>query len=302
MAFTSALLEAAKRDEMIFAITTDSRGSVTLVDFAEQLPQQFVEIGIAEQNAVGISAGMANAGLRPFVCGPACFYSLRSSEQIKVDVAYSKMNVKIIGVSGGVSYGALGSSHHATQDIALMRAIPGIEVYLPADGVQMRAMMKYLTSSYKPAYVRMGRGAVPRVYQEGDIFIPGKANWLRHGEDAVLIACGELVYHCLQAAEQLAIQGIHVSVVDMHTLSPLDRDAIIKAAQTGLVVTAEEHSVHGGLGSSVASVLAEECPTTMRILGIPDEVIYNGSSTDVFNHYNLTGSGIAKKVVEALHK
>ncbi len=302
MAFTSALLEAAKQDRHIFAVTTDSRGSVTLGDFAQQLPQQFVEIGIAEQNAIGVSAGLANAGLRPFVCGPACFYSLRSAEQIKVDVAYSQMNVKVIGVSGGVSYGALGTSHHATQDIALMRAIPGLEVYLPADGAQMRAMLKYLVASDKPAYVRMGRGAVPQVYQEEAEFVPGKANWLRQGKDAALIGCGEMVYHCLQAAEQLAANGIEVSVLDMHTLSPLDEESILRAALTGLVVTVEEHCVHGGLGSAVASVLAEHKPTAMRILGLPDEPLYNGSSSDVFNHYGLTGSGIAQQVVGALRK
>ncbi|NMD38207.1 MAG: transketolase family protein [Christensenellaceae bacterium] len=302
MAFTAALLEAAKNDETIFAVTTDSRGSVTLGDFAKQLPQQFVEIGIAEQNAIGVSAGLANAGLRPFVCGPASFYSLRSAEQIKVDVAYSNMNVKIMAVSGGVSYGALGTSHHATQDIALMRAIPGIEVYLPADGAQMRAMLKYFVKSNKPAYVRMGRGAVPEVYKDEAPFVSGKANCLREGKDIALIACGEMVYHCLQAAELLVEQGVEASVIDMHTLSPIDKDAIIKAAKTGLVITVEEHCIHGGLGSAVASILAEECPTAMCILGLPDEDIYNGASADVFEYYGLNGSGIAKKVLEVLKK
>ena len=300
MALTDSLLEAAKQDATIFAVATDSRGSVTLGGFAEQLPQQFVEVGIAEQNAMGISAGLANAGLRPFVCGPACFYSLRSAEQIKVDIAYSQMNVKVIGVSGGVSYGALGTSHHATQDIALMRAIPGLEVYLPSDGPQMRAMMTYLAQSDKPAYVRMGRGAVPNVYEDQAPFVPGKANLLKQGSDAALIACGELVYPCMQAAEILKEKGIHVSVYDMHTLSPLDETAILEAAGTGLVVTAEEHCVHGGLGSAVASVLVQSKPTRMRILGLPDEPLYNGSSADVFEHYGLTGPGIANVVQEAL--
>lgn len=300
MAFTGALLEEAMKNNRIFALATDSRGSVTLGDFAKQLPEQFVECGIAEQDAIGISAGMANAGLRPFVCGPACFYSLRSAEQIKVDLAYSHMNVKVIGVSGGVSYGALGTSHHATQDIALMRAIPGIEVFLPSDGAQMRAMMRYLANSSEPAYVRMGRAAVPGVYEEAAPFLPGKANQLRDGEDAALIACGEMVYHALQAANLLAQKGLFVSVYDMHTLKPLDEVAVLEAARTGLVITAEEHSVHGGLGSAVAEVLAQKRPTRMRILGLPDEPLYNGASADVFRHYGLTKEGIAEAVLLAV--
>lgn len=302
MAFTGALLEEAIKNSRVFALTTDSRGSVTLGDFAKQLPGQFVECGIAEQDAIGISAGMANAGLRPFVCGPACFYSLRSAEQIKVDIAYSHMNVKVIGVSGGVSYGALGTSHHATQDIALMRAIPGIEVFLPSDGAQMRAMMRYLATSNVPAYVRMGRAAVPAVYEEDAPFLPGKANLLRRGENAALIACGEMVYHALQAAELLAQEGLSVSVYDMHTLKPLDEDAILEAAETSLVVTIEEHNIHGGLGSAVAEVLSQREPTRMRILGLPDEPLYNGSSSDVFKHYGLTGEGIAHAVLLAVKR
>lgn len=300
VAFTSALLDAARKDPTLYAVTTDSRGSVTLGDFAQQLPGQFVEMGIAEQNAIGVSAGMANAGLRPFVCGPACFYSLRSSEQIKVDVAYSNMNVKVIGVSGGVSYGALGTSHHATQDIALMRAIPGLEVYLPADGPQMRAMIPYLSTSTQPAYVRMGRGEVPVIYPEDAPFVPGKANQLREGRDAAMIACGEMVYHCLVAADKLKEDGIHAAVYDMHTLCPLDEDAVLRAASTGLVVTAEEHCVHGGLGSAVASVLSQRQPTRMLILGLPDEPLYNGSSAEVFAHYGLTGDGIAASLAKAV--
>lgn len=300
MSFTAALLEAAKEDSSIFALATDSRGSVTLVDYADQLPNQFVECGIAEQDAVGISAGLANAGLRPFLCGPACFYSMRSAEQIKVDIAYSHMNVKVIGVSGGVSYGALGTSHHATQDIALMRAIPGLEVYLPSDGAQMRAMLKYLVQSNVPAYVRMGRGAVPIIYEGEAPFTPGKANLLHEGKDAAIVACGETVYHSLQAAQILKQQGISVSVYDMHTLDPIDKKAILQAAETGFVVTVEEHSVNGGLGSAVASVLAQEKPTRMKILGLPDEPLFNGASGDVFKHYGLTGEGIANTILSRM--
>ncbi len=219
---------------------------------------------------------------------------------MKVDVAYSQMNVKVIGVSGGVSYGALGMSHHATQDIALMRAIPGIEIYLPADGAQMRALTRYLAKSERPAYVRMGRGAVPAVYEGEAPFVPGVANTLRVGTDAALIACGEMVYHALKAAEILERQGVSASVCDMHTLRPLDEAAILAAAQTGFVATVEEHHISGGLGAVVAQVLAERKPTKMRMLALPDEVLYSGTSQEVFDHYGLTGEGITASVLEAM--
>ncbi|MDD3411693.1 MAG: transketolase C-terminal domain-containing protein [Eubacteriales bacterium] len=295
-AFTRTLLALAKEDPSLFAVATDSSGSVTLNDFAAQLPNQFVECGIAEQDAIGISAGLANGGLRPFVCGPACFYTLRSAEQIKIDVAYSHMNVKVIGVSGGVSYGALGSTHHAVQDMALLRAVPGLELYLPSDGPQTAALTRYLAQSSNPAYVRMGRGAVPVIY-EGDVpFTPGKANRLRQGSAAALIACGEMVYPSLKAAELLAGEGVEVSVYDMHTLRPLDEAAVLEAARTGCVLTVEEHSVHGGLGGAVAELLCQKRPTLMRILGLPDEKLYNGASAEVFEHYGLTAQGIAEAV------
>lgn len=300
--FTRTLLETAKKRLEIFALATDSRGSVTLGDFADQLPAQFVECGIAEQDAIGISAGLANAGLRPFVCGPACFYSLRSAEQIKVDVAYSRLNVKVIGVSGGVSYGALGATHHATQDIALMRAIPGLEIFLPSDGAQMEALTRYLMDSGAPAYVRVGRGPVPDLYARGDPFVPGRANRLRRGTDAAIIACGEMVFPALEAAKMLAWQGTEVSVMDLHTLRPLDTQAILEAARTGLVVTIEEHSVHGGLGGAVAEILAQQAPTAMRILGLPDETLYTGTSEEVKAHYGLDARGIANSIREALRR
>jgi len=299
-AFTRTLLELVRKDARLFALATDSRGSVTLGDFARELPAQFVECGIAEQNAVGIAAGLANTGKRVFVCGPASFYSLRSAEQIKVDLAYSNSDVKVIGVSGGVSYGALGASHHATQDIALMRAIPGLTVALPADGHQTEALTRALAAHTGPVYVRMGRGEVPDVYDKNPPFLLGKANVLRCGSDVSLIACGEMVHLALEAAKLLAPHGIEASVTDMHTLKPLDEDAVLDAAAAGAIVTIEEHSVHGGLGSAVASLLAQCRPTPMRILGLPDEVLYTGTSAEVFDHYGLTPQGIAQAAKELL--
>ncbi|MBQ4089584.1 MAG: transketolase family protein [Clostridia bacterium] len=299
-AFTETLLEIAKTDKKIWALATDSRGSVTLTDFAKELPGQFVECGIAEQDAVGIAAGLTLEGKTAFVCGPASFYATRSAEQVKVDVAYSHRDVKVIGVSGGVSYGALGGTHHAVQDIAFMRAVPNLQVFIPADAAQASAMTKALAYSGEPAYVRMGRGDVEDVYTGECPFEIGKANVLKNGTKAAIIACGEMVYPSLKAAEILAGEGVDVSVIDMHTIKPLDEAAIIEAAKTGLIVTVEEHSVKGGLGGAVAEVVCEKCPVKMRILGLPDETLYSGTNKEVFEHYGLTAAGIAGSVREAL--
>ncbi|MBQ9409389.1 MAG: transketolase family protein [Clostridia bacterium] len=301
-AFTQTLLELAKQNKDIFALATDSRGSVTLGDFAKVKPEQFVECGIAEQDAVGIAAGLANAGLRPFVCGPACFFSMRSAEQVKVDVAYSHMNVKIIGVSGGVSYGALGSTHHSTQDIALMRAIPGLEVYIPSDAVQMRWLTKQLAQTNEPAFVRVGRGAVEDIYPEDTSFTKGKAVKLRSGKDAAIIACGETVCQAAAAADLLRQEGIEISVYDMFTIKPLDTEAILEAADTGMVFTAEEHSLYGGLCGAVSEYLSQNKPTRIKILALPDEKVYTGTSAQVFAHYGLDAEGIARSVREGLKK
>ena len=299
-AITETLLELAREDKLLYALASDSRGSVTLDEFAKELPSQFVECGIAEQDAVGMAAGLACAGLKPFVCGPASFYATRSAEQVKVDVAYSHMNVKIIGVSGGVSYGALGGTHHAVQDIALMRAVPNLQVFLPADANQSVALTKALAASAEPAYVRVGRGAVPDVYGPDATFEIGKATKLRAGKDVAIIACGEMVYHAVEAAKLLAASGVEASVYDMASIKPLDEAAILEAAKTGAIVTVEEHSVKCGLGGAVAEVVCQHHPVKMRILGLPDEPLYNGENKDVFAHYNLTAGGIAEAAKELI--
>ena len=299
-AFTETLLELAKEDPTIFALATDSRGSVTLNDFVDTLPDQFIECGIAEQDAVGIAAGLSNLGLRPFVCGPASFYATRAAEQIKVDVAYSRSNVKVIGVSGGVSYGALGGTHHAIQDIALFRAVPNMTVILPADANQAAAMTRVLAKNDDPTYVRMGRGGVPDIYGPDVNFEVGKAIWLKEGKDAAVIACGEMVYYANEAAKILESEGIFISVLDMHTVKPLDEEAVLKAAQTGAIVTVEEHIIRGGLGGAVAEVICQNHPVKMKILGLPDETVYSGTSAEVFDHYHLNAEGIADAVRELL--
>ncbi len=297
-AITQTLLNAAREDKNVFVVTSDARGSVTLNEFADQLPGQFVETGIAEQNAVGIGAGLALAGKNVFVCGPACFYSARSLEQVKVDVAYTQTGVKIIGVSGGVSYGALGSTHHSLHDIAVMRTFPGLSVYLPADRHQAAWLTKHLLTLNEAAYVRVGRNAVPDIYTEKDTFTPGKARVLKEGKDVTIIGTGETVYHALMAAGELQAKGISATVIDMHTLKPLDDKTIIDAAKkTGHILTVEEHSIFGGLGAAVAEVVCQHAPVKMKILGIPDENAIHGKPLEIFEHYGLTAHGIVREAL-----
>jgi transketolase len=292
-AFTETILREAQINPNIFVVTSDARGSVTLDDFAKELPEQFVEVGIAEQNAIGVGAGLALAGKNVFVCGPACFYTARSLEQVKVDVAYSHTSVKIVGVSGGVSYGALGASHHTLHDIAVLRTFPGMNVYLPADRFQTSRLTEYLAGSEEAAYVRMGRNAVPDVYTVNDQFTFGKGNVLTQGQDIAIIATGETVYHALQAARQLNESGIQAMVIDMHTLKPFDEELILKAASlTGHIITVEEHSIFGGLGACVAELTAQNNPVRMKIIGIPDENVINAKPLEIFEYYGLTASNI----------
>ncbi len=293
-AFTDKMVELGKKDKDIIAVTTDARGSVTLGDFAKQLPEQFVECGIAEQDAVGISAGLASCGKKVFVCGPACFYVARSLEQVKVDVAYSNQPVKILGVSGGVAYGALGATHHSLHDIAVLRTFPGMQVVLPSDAHQTRRLVEALINYPHPVYVRVGRNAVPDVYDSDEIdFEIGKSIELLSGDDLTIIATGETVYHALEAGKRLTLEGISTRVIDMHTLKPIDKEAIVRAAkQTHRIITVEEHSMFGGLGSIVAEIVAQECPVPMRILGIPDENAIHGTPLEIFGYYKLDADGI----------
>jgi transketolase len=300
-AITETLVEEGRKNKNLFVVTSDARGSVTLEKFADELPEQFVEVGIAEQNAVGISAGLALSGKNVFVCGPACFYSARALEQVKVDVAYSKANVKIIGVSGGVSYGALGSTHHSLHDVAVMRTFPGMNVYLPSDQFQSAWLTRHLSASEESAYVRVGRNAVPDVYSEKDTFERGKAKILRTGRDIAIIATGETVYHALKAADKLEEEGISVTVIDMFTLKPLDTNAIIEAARnTRCILSVEEHSIFGGLGAAITEITSMHHPIRVRILGIPDEDAVHGRPLEIFEYYELDMNGIYYQAINLL--
>lgn len=294
-AICDTLLARAAQDKDIVVLCSDSRGSASLSRFADTFPDQFVEVGIAEQDLVSIAAGLARCGKKAFAASPACFLSTRSYEQAKVDCAYSNTNVTLIGISGGVSYGALGMSHHSAQDIAAMSALPNMRVYLPSDRFQTAKLVDALLQDEKPAYLRVGRNAVEDVYTEDACpFAMDKATWLREGEDVAIIACGEMVRPALDAAEALAAEGITATVLDMYCVKPLDTEAVLRAAQKAKVVlTVEEHAPYGGLGSMVAQVVAENCPRKVKNLTLPDAPVITGTSKEVFAYYGLDAAGIA---------
>ncbi len=296
------LMEHAKNDKEITVLCSDSRGSASLAPFFEAFPEQTVEAGIAEQDLVGMAAGLAACRKKPFAASPACFLSTRSYEQCKVDVAYSDTNVKLIGISGGISYGALGMSHHSAQDIAAMSAIPNMRVYLPSDRFQTRHLIEALLQDEKGAYIRVGRNPVEDVYTEEDCpFEMDHATVVCEGSDITIVACGEMVYPAKQAAALLKQDGITATVLDMYCVKPLDQDAIIKAASgTKAVLTVEEHSPFGGLGSMVSQVVGANCPKKVVNMALPDAPVITGTSQEVFDHYGLNAEGIAKKAKELL--
>ena len=304
----NVLLEAAKTDKDIVVLCSDSRGSASLGAFAKAYPGQFVEVGIAEQDLVGIAAGLAKCGKKAYAASPACFLSTRSLEQAKIDAAYSDTNVKLIGISGGISYGALGMSHHSAQDIAGLSAIPNMRVYLPSDRFQTACLIRALLQDEKPAYIRVGRNAVEDIYEEGNVpFTLDKANVLGDTEkgkteaEVLLVACGEMVYPALQGAKKLQEQGIGAKVVDMYCLKPFDEETLVREAKEArLVVTVEEHSPYGGLGAMVNQAVARCCPKKTINLSLPDSPVVSGRSGEVFAYYGLDGEGISKRAKQAL--
>lgn len=295
------LMESAAADKAVTVLCSDSRGSASLAPFADAFPAQFVEMGIAEQSLVSTAAGMARCGMKPFAASPACFLSTRSMEQIKVDVAYAHTNVKLIGISGGISYGALGMTHHSAQDIAALASIPGMRVYLPSDRHQTRRLMEALLSDEEPAYIRVGRNAVADIYTEDTPFTLNRAALLRDGRDLTIIACGEMVRPARDAAALLAQSGISASVLDMYCVKPLDSEAMLQAAKAAkAVLTVEEHSPFGGLGAAVCQVVGEHCPRRVKNLALPDAPVVTGTSAEIFATYGLDAKGIAKAAQELL--
>lgn len=299
-AICDMLLAAAKEDRDILVSCSDSRGSGSMTAFAEQFPEQFVEIGIAEQNLVSVSAGLATCGKKVFAVSPACFLSTRSYEQAKVDVAYANTNVTLVGISGGISYGALGMTHHSLQDIAAMAALPGMRVYLPSDRFQTKAVIGELLKDKQPAYIRVSRGASEDIYDEKTEFSDGAVQ-LKEGNDILLVACGEMVVRALHAAEILAKEGISTGVIDAYRVKPLNETMIMQAAKNvKAVLTVEEHSPYGGLGSMVAQIVSANCPKKVINLSLPDGHIVAGTAEEAFAYYGLTAERIAKSAKECL--
>ncbi|MBS5080842.1 MAG: transketolase C-terminal domain-containing protein [Clostridiales bacterium] len=301
-AICDVLIEKANTDKDIVVLCSDSRGSASLAPFTKAHPEQFIEVGIAEQNLVSISAGLAKCGKKPFAASPACFLSTRSFEQAKVDVAYSNTNVKLIGISGGISYGALGMSHHSAQDIAALASVPNMRVYLPSDRHQTKCLVEALVQDEKPAYIRVGRNAVEDIYEEGNVpFEMDKATVVTKGSDLAIVACGEMVKPAVEAAAMLQEKGIGATVLDMYCVKPLDKEAVVKAAQNAkAVITMEEHAPFGGLGSMVSQVVASECPKKVINMALPDAPVITGTSKEVFDYYGLNAEGIVKKALEIL--
>ena len=300
--FADALLALGKEDRQIVVVTSDSRGSGKLGPFGQALPEQLVEVGIAEQDLVGITAGLAAAGKKAFAVSPACFLTARALEQIKNDVCYSDVPAKIVGISAGVSYGALGSTHHSLHDLAALRAIYNITILVPADNFETREAVRAAARATHPVFIRFGKAPTYTLHPPESKFQVGTAITLRDGSDACFIGTGETVIHALLAAERLAEDGFDCRVVSMHTVKPLDRDAVLAAGrECRAVVTVEEHSVHGGLGEAVAAILMQAgVAVPLRIVGLPDEDTVTGSQADIFRHYGLSMEGLAETATELL--
>ena len=300
--FAATLEELAKANPNIVAVTSDSRGSGKLAPFGKALPKQIIEVGIAEQNLVGITAGLAACGKKSFGVSPGCFLTARSLEQIKNDICYSDVPAVLIGISSGTSYGALGTTHHSLHDLAVLRAINNLTVIVPADNFETREAIRFAAHATKPVFVRFGKAAMFHLHQPESRFEVGKAITLREGSDVAFIATGETVVLALLAAGHLAERGLNCRVLSMHSIKPLDQDAILKAGrECRAVITVEEHMVHGGLGEAVASTLLQAGVfKPFKIVGIPDEETVPGAQADIFRHYGISMEGLSATATELL--
>jgi transketolase len=292
-AYVDTLAELARTDHRIVGVVNDSVGSSKLDAFKKAFPDRLINVGIAEQDMVGVAAGLANGGRIPFVSAASCFLTGRALEQIKADVAYSDRNVKLCGMSPGMAYGELGPTHHSIEDIAWLRAIDNMTIVVPADPVETAAAMRWAAATDGPVFIRVSRMSVPQVYHDDYTFEPGRAITVREGGDITLISNGTVLWRALVAAEQLAAQGVEARVISIPTVKPLDVDAVVAAAaETRGIVTAEEATTAGGLGGAVAETVAQHHPVRMRILGVP-EFASTGSAGYLLDRYGMSPDGIA---------
>ena len=300
-AFVAVLERLGADNSRIVAVCNDSVGSSKLGGFKARWPERLVNVGIAEQNLVGVGAGLANGGLLPFVCGAACFLTGRSLEQIKADIAYSNANVKLIGISSGMAYGELGPTHHSIEDFAWTRVLPNLPVVAPCDSIETAAAVAWAAAYDGPVFLRLSRVGVPDLLPEGHTFELGKANLLRDGDAVTLIANGTLTHRMMKAAAILAEQGIEARVLNMATVRPIDVEAVVAAARdTGAIVTAEEHSTFGGLGSAIAEVAVSEAPVPMKILGVPGIFAPTGSAEFLLDEFGMSPAGIAEAAIDLI--
>jgi transketolase len=302
--FSTTLQELAEKDRSVVVVTSDSRGSGKLTPFGQKFPKQIVEIGIAEQNLVGVAAGLASTGKKVFAVSPACFLTARALEQIKNDVAYSDNPVKLVGISAGVSYGALGTTHHSLHDFAVLRAINNLIVVAPADNFETEQAIRNAAVLNRPIYLRFGKKPMPDLGFANDRdFEFGKGRIIRRGKDLTFIGTGETVYPALEAAEKLSGQNIESTVISMHTIKPLDTALLSIIAAAGKpIITVEEHMVYGGLGEACASFLLQNgFRNSFKIVGIPDEYTVTGSQAEIFNHYGLTKDGLTEAALSLLN-
>jgi transketolase len=302
-AFIETLEALAAANENIVAVVNDSVGSSKLTGFRDKFPERLINVGIAEQNMVGVAAGLANGGKMPFVCAAAPFLTGRALEQIKADIAYSQANVKLVGISSGMAYGELGPTHHSIEDFAWIRALPNVPVIAPADRIETAAAVDWAAEHDGPCFLRLSRVGVPDLLPEGHRFELGKANTLRDGKDLTIIANGVLTHRAIAAAEILKGRGLSARVLNMASVRPIDAGAILKAAEeTGAILTCEEHTVFGGLGSAVAEVVVESHPVPMKMLGVPGIFAPTGSANFLLDEFGMSPEGIAESAAVLLNR
>ncbi len=293
--YADTLADLARQDPNVVVIVNDSVGSSKLDSFVKEFPGRTVNVGIAEQNMVGVSAGLANGGKVPFVSAAGCFLTGRAMEQIKADLAYSNYHVVLCAQSPGVAYGPLGATHHSIEDVAWMRTLPGMTVLVPADPAETEQAIRWAYTHDGPVYIRISRMPVPAVHPDGYRFAPGTATKLREGNDVTVMANGTVLHRALAAADLLADQGIQARVVSVGSVKPIDEDAIVAAAtETAGIVTVEEGLTSGGLGGAVAEVVARTHPTRVTMLGLPDVFAPTGSATWILDHFGMNPEGIAE--------
>ena len=299
--YGKALAELAAENPRVVVLDADLAGSTKTSDFKKVCPERFVEVGIAEQNMIGIAAGLAASGKIAFASTFGVFATGRCWEQIRLAVAYPRLNVKIVATHCGISVGEDGASHQALEDMAVMRALPNMTVISPADAYEAYAATKAIADYDGPVYMRMGRAEFPTTTSPDAEFTIGKATVMREGGDVTLVGCGQMVSFCLDAAEELSKEGVEAEVINMSTIKPLDTEILLQAArETGCLVTSEEANVLGGLGSAVAEYLASACPVPVVRHGVEDEFGRSGAAQKVLEAYRLTPEGIAEKVRQAL--